>query len=164
MEGTRPLLVEIQALVTPSYYGGNPRRVFTGLDYNRVALIIAVLEKRLGLQLYNGDIFANAVGGVKVTEPAADLGVALSISSSFRDRPVLPNTLAIGEIGLTGEVRPVSRLEERLREGIKMGFRRCLVPNGNLSSSFEDNIGDLGGNIEISGVSTVAEALDLVLG
>ncbi len=163
MEGTRPLLVEIQALVTPSYFGGNPRRVFTGLDYNRVALIIAVLEKRLGLQLYNGDVFANAVGGVKVMEPAADLGVALSIASSFRERPVLPHTLVAGEIGLTGEVRPVSRLEERLREGIKMGFKRCIVPQGNLSRSFGETLKSINQDMTISGVSTIKETLDLVL-
>lgn len=163
MEGTRPLLVEIQALVTPSCFGGNPRRVSTGLDYNRVALIIAVLEKRLGLQLYNGDIFVNAVGGVKVMEPAVDLGVSLSISSSFWDKRVLPNTLVVGEIGLTGEVRPVNRLEERLREGVKMGFQRCIVPNGNLNKSFRDNIIDISPKLDISGVSTLAEALDLVL-
>lgn len=163
MEGTRPLLVEIQALVTPSCFGGNPRRVSTGLDYNRVALIIAVLEKRLGLQLYNGDIFVNAVGGVKVMEPAVDLGVSLSISSSFWDKRVLPNTLVVGEIGLTGEVRPVNRLEERLREGVKMGFQRCIVPSGNLNKSFRDNIIDISPKLEISGVSTLSEALDLVL-
>ncbi len=163
MEGTRPLLVEIQALVTPSCFGGNPRRVSTGLDYNRVALIIAVLEKRLGLQLYNGDIFVNAVGGVKVLEPATDLGVSLSIASSFLDRLVLPKTMVVGEIGLTGEVRPVNRLEDRLREGLKMGFHRCIAANGNLRKGFKDNIMDITEKLDIVGVSTVAEALNLVL-
>ncbi len=163
MEGTRPLLVEIQALVTPSCFGANPRRVSTGLDYNRVALIIAVLEKRLGLQLSSGDIFVNAVGGVKVMEPAVDLGVALSIASSFRDRLVLPETMVVGEIGLTGEVRPVNRLEERLREGVKMGLHRCIAASGNLSRGLKDNIADITEKLDIIGVSTVAEALNLVL-
>ena len=163
MEGTRPLLVEIQALVTPSCFGGNPRRVSTGLDHNRVALIIAVLEKKLGLQLFNGDIFVNAVGGVKVMEPAVDMGIAISIASSFSDRLILPKTMVAGEIGLTGEVRPVNRLEERLREGVKMGFQRCIVASNNLRRNFEENIVDITEELEIIGVSTVAEALNLVL-
>ena len=163
IEGTRPLLVEIQALVTPSCYGANPRRVFTGLDNNRAALVIAVLEKRMGLQLFNGDIFVNAVGGVKMNEPAVDLGVALSIASSFHDSLPLPKTMVVGEIGLTGEVRSVNRLEERLREGVKMGFHRCLVPAGNLRKGFKETIKDLADKIDVIGVATVEEALTLLL-
>ena len=163
MEGSRPLLVEIQALVTPSCYGVNPRRVFTGLEHNRVALIIAVLEKRLGLQLFNGDIFVNAVGGVKMSEPAVDLGVALSIASSFRDIMLLPKTMVVGEIGLTGEVRPINRLAERLREGVKMGFERCVVPEGNLNKGFTKTAGDLKDKLDIIGVSNIEEAIALVL-
>lgn len=162
MEGTRPLLVEIQALVTPSYFGGTPRRTSTGLDHNRAAIIIAVLEKRAGMQLYNCDIFINVVGGVKIMEPAADLGIALSIASSLRDKPLLEQTMMVGEIGLTGEVRPVSRIEERLREGVKMGFCRCLVPQGNITGNFLSNTKELKKDLEIIGVSTLTQALNIV--
>ena len=159
MEGTRPLLVEIQCLATPSYSGGSPRRTFTGVDSNRVALIIAVLEKKLGLQLYNCDIFVNAVGGVRIVEPAVDLGIAVSMVSSFRDRPTFPRALFLGEIGLTGEVRPVSRAEERIREGMKLGFKRCILPEGNLRSEDRVNKTDL----ELYQVSTLTQALGLAL-
>ncbi len=161
MEGSRPLLVEIQGLVTPSYFGGTPRRTSTGLDFNRVAIIIAVLEKRAGLQLYNCDIFINVVGGVKIMEPAADLGAALSIASSFMDKPVQTKVMMVGEIGLTGEVRPVNRMEERLREGAKMGFNRCILPRGNISSTFITSMKELEKNLEMIGVSTLAQALNL---
>lgn len=159
MEGSRPLLVELQALATPCYHGGNPRRAFTGVDYNRVTLIIAVLEKRLGLMLYSSDIFVNAVGGVKVMEPAADLGVALSIVSSYRDKPLAPHTMVFGEIGLTGEIRPVSRVEERLREGIKLGFSRCIMPGDN----FQIKSGEIEKSLEMIKVSNLAQALNYAL-
>ncbi|MDO9534356.1 MAG: DNA repair protein RadA [Bacillota bacterium] len=162
MEGTRPLLVEIQALVTPSYFGGTPRRTSTGLDHNRAAIIIAVLEKRAGMQLFNCDIFINVVGGVKIMEPAADLGIALSIASSLRDKPLLEQTLIVGEIGLTGEVRPVSRIEERLREGLKMGFSRCIVPQGNISGNFLSNTKEIKKDLEIVSVATLTQALNIV--
>jgi len=159
MEGTRPLLVELQGLVTPLYVGGSPRRTSTGLDYNRVVLVIAVLEKRVGLQLYSADIFVNAVGGVRIAEPAADLGVALSLASSSREKPLLPQTLVLGEIGLTGEVRPVGRVEERLKEGSKMGFVRCIMPRGNLEGSYFSSRDQLEKDLELVGVSTLHQAL-----
>lgn len=162
MEGSRPLLVEVQGLVSQNYGVGIPRRTATGLDGNRVSLLVAVLEKRLGLPLYNCDIFINVVGGVKIMEPAVDLAVAVSLVSSYRDRPIAGMTMLIGEVGLTGEVRTVSRLEERLREGIKMGFDRCLLPRGNLRSSTGLN-GYSKKELEIVPVSSLAEALDLSL-
>ncbi len=163
MEGTRPLLVEIQSLVAPSYMGGAPRRTSAGLDYNRVALIVAVLEKRVGLQLYNRDIYINAMGGVKVLEPAVDLGVAMSIASGYRDRPVVEGTIVVGEIGLTGEVRPVNRISERLKEGAKMGFKRFLLPQGNLDAQFFSSREILEKEMELLGVSTLKQALQLGL-
>lgn len=163
IEGTRPLLVEIQGLVTPSYFGGAPRRTTTGLDYNRVAIIIAVLEKRTGLQLSNCDIFVNVVGGVKIMEPAADLGVGLSIASSFKDRPLLKQMMMVGEIGLTGEIRPVNRIEERLKEGAKMGFSCCLLPQGNICGNNISHIKGLEKDLKLKGVSTLAEAIELAI-
>ncbi|RJX25025.1 MAG: DNA repair protein RadA [Dethiobacter sp.] len=161
MEGSRPLLVEIQGLATPSYFGGTPRRTSTGLDSNRVAIIIAVLEKRAGMKLYNCDIFINVVGGVRIMEPAADLGVALSIASSLMDKPIQTQIMMVGEIGLTGEVRPVNRMEERLREGAKMGFNRCILPRGNMSRTIISNMKEIEKDLEMIGVSTLAQALNL---
>jgi len=126
LEGTRPLLVEIQALVCPTGYG-TPRRMTAGVDYNRVALVAAVLEKRLGFHLGNQDIYVNAVGGVRLDEPAADLAIACALASSFKDIPVDPGLVCAGEIGLTGELRPVAGIEKRLREAFKMGFSRFLM-------------------------------------
>ncbi len=160
MEGSRPLMVEIQGLVTPSCFGGNPRRNSTGLDFNRVALLVAVLEKRAGFQLQSCDVFINVVGGVKIMEPAADLGVAMALASSSRDRPVPYRTMVVGEVGLTGEVRPVGRLEERLREGVKMGFNRCLVPRGNLAGGFTYET--IRKDLDLAEVSTLAQALDFI--
>ncbi len=157
LEGTRPLLVEIQCLATPSYSGGSPRRTVTGVDFNRVALIIAVLEKKIGLQLHNCDIFVNVVGGVRVLEPAVDLGVAISMVSSFRDKPVLSETLVFGEVGLTGEVRPVAKVEERIREGMKMGFMRCILPGGNMKSGS----GSFTKGLELYEVSSLLQALTI---
>jgi DNA repair protein RadA/Sms len=130
VEGTRPLLVELQALVTPTNFG-NPRRMVTGLDYNRVSLMIAVLEKRAGFHLFGEDIFLNIAGGVKVEEPAVDLGIILAIASSFRDRPLDSHVVAVGEVGLTGEVRGVPQLEIRIKEAAKLGFQKCIVPRSN---------------------------------
>jgi len=127
IEGTRPLLVEIQALTSPTAFG-LPRRNANGVDYNRLLLITAVLTKRTRLSLGNQDIIANAVGGLKVNEPAADLGIALAIASSFKNAVVKPNLVAIGEIGLSGELRAVSQLEKRLAEAAKLGFTSCLIP------------------------------------
>ncbi|MGM0392968.1 MAG: DNA repair protein RadA [Thermodesulfobacteriota bacterium] len=128
MEGTRPILVEIQGLVSSSSSPGSPRRTILGLDVQRVALIVAVMEKRLGMHLSGQDLFMNVVGGVRIVEPAADLAVAAALTSSFRDRPVPGNTTLIGEIGLTGEIRSVSHAQARIKEAAKMGFTTCLVP------------------------------------
>lgn len=127
MEGTRPVLVELQALISPTSFG-NPRRMSTGLDHNRVSLIMAVLEKRVGLLLQNQDAYLKVAGGVKLDEPAIDLAVAVSIASSFKDAPSNPTDVVVGEVGLTGEVRRVSRIEQRVQEAVKLGFKRIIVP------------------------------------
>jgi DNA repair protein RadA/Sms len=126
-EGTRPLVVELQALVSPTSYP-SPRRATTGLDYNRLVQILAVLEKRVGIPLSKLDAYLSVVGGLNVNEPAVDLGMAMAIIASFKDRVIAPYTVAIGEVGLGGQVRPVSQLELRLREAVKLGFRRAIVP------------------------------------
>jgi DNA repair protein RadA/Sms len=127
LEGTRPLLVEIQALTSPTSFG-LPRRNANGVDYNRLLMITAVLTKRVRLALGNQDIIANVVGGIRVNEPAADLGLALAIASSARNARVNPDLVAIGEVGLSGELRAVSQLEKRLAEAAKLGFKSCLLP------------------------------------
>jgi DNA repair protein RadA/Sms len=127
LEGTRPLLVEIQALTSPTIFG-MPRRNANGLDYNRLLLITAVLTKRARLALGAQDVIANVAGGIRVNEPAADLGIALAIASSFRNARVNPDMAAIGEIGLSGELRSVSQLDKRLAEAAKLGFTSCLMP------------------------------------
>ena len=127
LEGTRPLLVEIQALTNPTSFG-LPRRTANGVDFGRLLLITAVLTRRVGLKLGNQDIIANVTGGLRVGEPAADLGIALAIASSFRDVGVDPQTVAVGEIGLSGELRAVSQLDRRVAEAARLGFKRCLVP------------------------------------
>jgi DNA repair protein RadA/Sms len=131
MEGTRPILVELQALASGTHLG-TPRRTVLGLDPHRVALLVAVMEKKVGLNLMNHDIFLNVAGGVKIDEPAVDLGVLAAIASSFLDKPVPADTLVLGEVGLTGEVRAIGNIEARLSEACKMGFHRCLAPKGNL--------------------------------
>ncbi|GEO26699.1 DNA repair protein RadA [Alicyclobacillus acidoterrestris] len=136
MEGRRPLLLEVQALVAPTGFG-TPRRMSTGADHSRVSMLLAVLERRLGLQVQASDAYVNVAGGVRVDEPAVDLGIALALVSSHRDRPLAVGDLYIGEVGLTGEVRTVTRLAERLREAHKLGFTRCLIPAGqSLSETF----------------------------
>lgn len=127
MEGTRPLLVEVQALVSPSNFQ-LPRRTCTGVDYNRTSLLLAILEKRGGLNLAGEDVFVNVAGGVKIDETAIDLAVIAAVASSFRDKPVDPKTIVFGEVGLGGEVRSVPQVETRLKEAQKIGFRRCLLP------------------------------------
>ncbi len=131
MEGTRPLMVEIQALVSPTSFN-LPRRTSVGIDFNRVNLLLAVLEKRAGLQLGGCDAYVNLAGGVKVTEPAMDLGIVSAVISSYRNRPVTEGSFIFGEVGLTGEIRGVSHVDQRIREGIKMGFSRCILPASNL--------------------------------
>lgn len=153
MEGTRPVLVEIQALVSPTSFG-NPRRMATGLDHNRVSLLMAVLEKRVGLLLQNQDAYLKVAGGVKLDEPAIDLAIAVSIASSFRDRPTNPADVIIGEVGLTGEVRRVSRIEQRVQEAVKLGFSRVIVPKNNLAGWQPP------ASVQVIGVSHVAEAIE----
>jgi DNA repair protein RadA/Sms len=153
LEGTRPLLVEVQALAAPSPLA-MPRRVATGFDVNRLSLLIAILEKRVGLHLHGEDVYLNIAGGIRVSEPAADLGVAAAIASSFRDRPLDPRTVIIGEVGLGGEVRAIPHLEARLREAEKLGFHYALIPESNRPSTA------LPGNIHLRPVSSVAAAFD----
>ncbi|MCP3954450.1 MAG: DNA repair protein RadA [Desulfobacterales bacterium] len=131
IEGTRPILVELQALASSTSFG-NPRRTILGLDRNRVSLLVAVMEKKLGMQLMGHDVFMNVAGGVKVSEPAVDMGIVSAVASSFLDRPIADGTIVIGEVGLTGEVRAVGQMETRLAEARKMGFTRCLLPESNL--------------------------------
>ncbi|RST71745.1 DNA repair protein RadA [Siminovitchia acidinfaciens] len=152
MEGTRPVLVEIQALISPTSYG-NPRRMATGIDHNRVSLLMAVLEKRVGLLLQNQDAYLKVAGGVKLDEPAIDLAIAVSIASSFRDQPTRPADCIIGEVGLTGEVRRVSRIEQRVQEAAKLGFTRVLIPDRNIGGWKVPE------GIQLIGVATVEEAL-----
>lgn len=130
IEGTRPMLAEIQALVSPSGFG-TPRRMATGIDYNRVNLMIAVLEKRVGLNLQNQDAYVNIVGGIRLDEPAVDLALALAIASAFRNKPIDSSIAVIGEVGLTGELRAVSQIERRLAEVLKLGFKACVIPQAN---------------------------------
>ncbi len=127
MEGTRPLLVEIQALASTTSFG-QPRRTANGVDFNRLLLLVAVLSKRVGLRLFDQDVFVNVVGGLRISEPAADLALALAIASSFQNRPLPADMAAVGEVGLSGEIRTVSHLSRRLHEAAKLGFGRCLVP------------------------------------
>jgi DNA repair protein RadA/Sms len=127
MEGIRPVLAEIQALVVPSNLG-NPRRVSNGFDYSRAMLLLAVLEKRGGLMIGNCDAYLNIIGGLTLDEPAADLAAVLALASSFRDRPVPHDLAAIGEVGLTGELRAVNALGQRLSEVRRLGFTKCLIP------------------------------------
>ena len=128
LEGSRTLLVEVQALVTTSSSIGMPRRMATGFDHNRMSLLIAIMEKRLGMNLQGEDIFVNLAGGIKITEPALDLGVAAAIASSFQNRPIDPEMVLLGEVGLTGEVRTVMQLDARLIEARRLGFKRSIVP------------------------------------
>ena len=157
MEGTRPVLVELQALVTPTSFP-SPRRTATGVDYNRVALIMAVLEKRVGMLLQNQDAFVNVAGGVRLDEPAIDLAIAVSIASSFRNRATQADDVVLGEIGLTGEVRGISRIEQRVKEAQKLGFKRVIIPEKNLAG-WEHPRG-----IELIPVKTVEDALREALG
>lgn len=157
LEGTRPLLAEIQALVSTSGFGGNPRRMSTGFDYNRMNLIIAVLEKRAGYFFGGMDVYLNVVGGLRLDEPAADLPVALSIVSSLKDKAIDDSVVAFGEIGLGGEIRSVSRTAERVSETARLGFTKCIVPYANVSSLKKIE------GIEIIGVKSVKQAVYMVL-
>ena len=155
MEGTRPILVEIQALVTSSSLAV-PRRTAIGVDYNRVALLVAVLEKKMGLKLYNQDIFLNVAGGIRVEEPAMDLGITISVASSFLDKPIHSKTVVFGEVGLTGEVRGINQAELRVRESVKLGFERCILPKTNRARMKK------GGSIQLKGVGSLREVMELL--
>ncbi|AEB31137.1 MAG: DNA repair protein RadA [Carnobacterium sp.] len=152
MEGSRPILAEIQSLITPTAFG-NARRTASGLDYNRVSLIMAVLEKRAGLMLQNQDAYLKSAGGVKLDEPAIDLAIAISVASSYQEKETKETDCFIGEIGLTGEIRRVSRIEQRVNEAAKLGFKRIMIPKNNIGGwTFPENI-------EVIGVMTIAEAI-----
>ncbi len=155
MEGTRPILIELQALISSAGFG-TPRRTVLGLDYNRVSLLVAVMEKKLGLNMAGQDIFMNVAGGVKVTEPAVDLGIAAAVASSFLDRPIPEGTLLLGEVGLSGEVRGISHLESRVAEIRKMGFTRCLVPASSLKPLKKMS------GIELIGIRQLAEVMEIL--
>ncbi len=153
LEGTRTVLVEVQSLVCPTVFG-IPRRTVVGVDYNRVMLLAAVLEKKAGIALANHDIFIKVAGGIRLDEPAVDLGVIASLASNFLDRPVDPKTVVFGEVGLAGEVRAVNQAEPRVKEAEKLGFKRCIMPKDNLKGLKPR------GGIEVIGVGTIKEAME----
>ncbi|HEM3472481.1 TPA: DNA repair protein RadA [Streptococcus suis] len=155
MEGTRPILAEVQALVTPTMFG-NAKRTTTGLDFNRASLIMAVLEKRAGLLLQNQDAYLKSAGGVKLDEPAIDLAVAVALASSYKDKPTNPQECFIGEIGLTGEIRRVNRIEQRINEAAKLGFTKVYAPKNSLTSIKVPE------EITVIGVTTIGEVLQKV--
>ncbi len=156
VEGTRPILVEVQALVSASSYG-NARRMASGLDHQRLSLLLAVLEKRVGVSLMAEDVFVNVAGGILVSEPAADLGILAAVTSSFRNRAVASGTAIFGEVGLAGEVRSITQAALRVREAAHMGFSRCVLPTGNCSTT------DAPSSCKQVGVDSVSEALDAIL-
>lgn len=155
IEGTRPLMVEIQSLVSQTSFG-MPRRTTIGFDFNRVNLLVAVLEKKVGLHLGGADIFVNVVGGLKLIEPAVDLGVITAITSSLKDMPVDPRVFVFGEVGLSGEIRAVAQAETRIKEAAKIGFKKAVIPFGN-SEKMKNNFG-----LEITGVRNVEDCLEAV--
>lgn len=152
MEGTRPMLIEIQALLAPTPFG-LPKRTGIGIDYNRLALLMAVLEKRAGVPLANQDAYVNVVSGIKINEPAADLGIALAVTSSYKNIAIPKGLVAIGEIGLTGEIRAVNSIEKRIKEAEKLGFQTCIIPEISRKQLKYD------GKINIIGVRDIREAL-----
>ncbi len=156
LEGTRPLLVELQALVSPSVYG-MPQRVCSGIDYKRLSLLLAIIEKRENFRVSSSDVFVNVAGGVWIDEPAIDLGIVAAVVSNFKNIPVRKDILIMGEVGLGGEVRSINQIERRIKEGEKLGFKRCVIPEGNLRN--------LKGKfmIEISGVRNIKETLAILI-
>lgn len=156
MEGTRPMLVEVQALLSYTSFGV-PRRAATGADYNRVVLLMAVLEKRVGFQLQNYDSYVNVVGGIKLNEPSSDLGIIAAIASSYKDKEIDDGAVIIGEVGLAGEVRAVNFIEKRINEAYKLGFNKCIIPYNNYK-----NLKDVA-HIKVYGVRSVEEALDIII-
>ena len=155
MEGTRPLLIELQALTTPSVFG-MPRRNANGIDYNRLTLLMAVLEKKAGFNLGNQDAYINVVSGMRINEPAVDLGVIIAVASSFKNLSVAKDVVVIGEVGLTGEVRTVSLMDKRLKEAEKLGFKTCVIPESNKKQLKESY------KMDIIGVKNINEALKAV--
>jgi DNA repair protein RadA/Sms len=156
LEGSRPILVELQALVSATSYA-MPKRMANGVDLNRVSLLLAVMEKRLGLHLSGQDVYVNVVGGMHIDEPAIDLGIVAAVTSSLREVAIEPGLLVLGEVGLGGEVRGISQAELRIREAAKMGFKRCLLPERNLAKL------EAVEGMELVGINEVGEALDVVL-
>ncbi|MBK7445023.1 MAG: DNA repair protein RadA [Ignavibacteria bacterium] len=154
IEGTRPILIEVQALVTSSNFG-IPQRTSMGFDYKKLSIIIAVIEKKLGVVLSKSDIFINIAGGIKIDEPAIDLAVAMSIYSSFRDIPVDSETVVLGEIGLSGEIRTISYIDRRITEAAKLGFKRIIIPKGNMK-----NLNTKKYKAEVTGVEKIREAIE----
>ena len=154
VDGTRAMLIEVQALVCPTNFG-YPKRQATGTDYNRVSLLMAVLEKRLGIPLSSYDAYVNLAGGIRQTEPALDLGISLAVLSSFRNRPIGDRTVAFGEVGLSGEVRMVSMADIRVQEAAKLGFTTCILPASNLKGVKKPE------GMELVGVRSLKEAADL---
>jgi DNA repair protein RadA/Sms len=151
-EGTRPMLVEIQALVDDSHFG-QPRRVAVGMDHNRLAMLLAVMHRHGGMHLGDQDVFANVVGGVKVTETSADLALIMAMLSSFKDQPLDKQLVVFGEVGLSGEIRPVPSGQERIREAAKYGFTRAIVPKGNMPREKIEGM-------QVVGVTNIAQALE----
>jgi len=152
VEGSRPILVEVQALVSTSMYGTS-RRMASGVDQQRLSLLLAVLEKRAGLNLAGDDVFVNIAGGMTIDEPASDLGVLAAIASSVRNRVIADATAMFGEVGLAGEIRGITHAALRVREAAQMGFQRCIMPDVNISP-------EMGGDCDLVGVRTVGEAID----
>jgi DNA repair protein RadA/Sms len=156
IEGTRPLLVELQALVNSNQYGSG-RRMAQGVDQNRVSLLIAMLNKRTGMNLLGDDVFVNVVGGIAVEEPAVDLAIVGAIASSFRNVPADESVVVFGEVGLAGEVRATSQPSIRVREAYALGFKKCLMPSGNLAGLEYDD------GVDVIGVKNISEALEVLL-
>ncbi|MBE6787847.1 MAG: DNA repair protein RadA, partial [Ruminococcaceae bacterium] len=156
IEGTRPILAEVQGLVAPTGFG-NPRRTATGVDFNRLNLLLAVLEKRIGIYYSNFDVYVNIVGGMRLDEPAADLAVAMALVSGIRDIAIDQHTVAFGEVGLSGEIRTVSRAQSRVTEAARLGFKKCILPKQCLKQ-----ITNCPDSIELVGVTTLKQALEFI--
>jgi DNA repair protein RadA/Sms len=158
IEGSRSILIETQALVTSTVFP-TPSRRCTGIDQNRLALLLAVLEKRMGYKLHQSDVFVSIAGGMKIIEPGIDLGVLLAVASSLRNQKIDPQTIVAGEVGLGGEVRSIVRIESRIKESIHMGFKRCIIPKRNVKGIPEDILK----KIEIVGVDFVEQAVEALI-
>ena len=155
MEGTRPLLIELQALTSPTAFG-LPRRTANGIDHNRLTLLMAVLEKRANMNLGSQDVYLNVVSGIRISEPAIDLGIILAVASSFKNISIPKDLVAIGEVGLTGEVRAVNMIEKRLKEAEKLGFKKCIIPENNKKLLKDDY------KLDIIGVRNIGDALKII--